>query len=71
MKPQPIVLDKHIQETEASIKTAEKLVGSKMPSPEDPEEKKKFAEEVDTPFYHYHDMPAEETEDTVETRKSI
>jgi len=58
-------------DTENSIKTAEKIVGAKMPSPDDPEQKEKFAKDVDTPFYHYHEMPAEETEDTVETRKSI
>lgn len=69
-KPQPIVLDKHILETDASIKTAEKMVGAKMPSPDDPEEKKKFEEEVETPFYHYHTAD-EESNDTVETRKSI
>lgn len=69
-KPQPIVLDKHILETDASIKTAEKMVGSKMPSPEDPEEKKRMEEEVDTPFYHYHTAD-EESIDTQETRKSI
>lgn len=70
MKPQAIVLDKHVIETDESIKTAEKLVGAKMPSPDDPEQKAKFAKEVDTPFYHYHTAD-EETEDTVETRKSI
>lgn len=70
MKPQPIVLDEHIQATDASIKTAEKIVGAKMPSPDDPEEIKKMEEEVNTPFYHYHTAD-EETEDTVETRKSI
>lgn len=37
MKPQAIVLDKHVIETDESIKTAEKLVGAKMPSPDDPE----------------------------------
>jgi hypothetical protein len=63
-------LDKHIIETDDSIKTAEKIVGSKMPSPDDPEERKKMESEVDTPFYHYH-TPDEESEDTVETRRSI
>ena len=53
MKPAPIVLDKHVIDTEDSIKTAEKIVGAKMPSPNDPEQKEKFAREVDTPFYHY------------------
>jgi len=41
-----------------------------MPSPEDPEEKKKMEEEVETPFYHYHTAD-EESIDTQETRKSI
>ena len=70
MKPAPIVLDKHVIDTEDSIKTAEKIVGAKMPSPNDPEQKEKFAKEVDTPFYHYA-SDADETEDTVETRRSI
>lgn len=70
LKPVPIVLDEHIQATDASIKTAEKMVGASMPSPDDPAQKEKFAKEVDTPFYHYA-TPDEETEDTVETRKSI
>ena len=69
-KPAAIVLDEHIQATDASIKQAEKMVGAKMPSPDDPEQKKKFEEEVDTPFYHYH-TAEEETEDTKETRRSI
>ena len=57
-------------DTEDSIKTAEKIVGAKMPSPNDPEQKEKFAKEVATPFYHYA-TDGDETEDTVETRKSI
>lgn len=51
-----------------SIKIAEDLVGGKMPSPNDPAQKKKV--EAGNTEYHLADSD-EETEDTLETRRSV
>lgn len=67
MTPQKLVPSEDMDNTEKSIKIAEELVGSKMGSPTDPVQKKKYAP---TPMYHLS-TPDEEEEDTRETRRSV
>jgi len=67
-KPQVFKDDKHeVTWTQDSLKTAEEIVGAKMPSPEDADQKKKYKA---TPKYHLADSD-DEDQDTVETRKSV
>ena len=58
-----------VKDTDNSIKIAEKLVGSKMPSPSDPEQKVKIAKEKHVQYY-FHDSD-DEDDDTYQTRKSL
>lgn len=67
MTPQKLENSEEVKTTDNSIKIAEELVGSKMASPLDPVQKKKYAP---TAMYHLH-TPEEEDEDTKETRRSV
>jgi hypothetical protein len=53
-----------------SIRAAEKIVGSRMPSPTDPDQIRKMITESNGPIYHFADDD-EEDHDTLETRKSV
>jgi len=66
----PVLVDdpEQVTDTLDSIKTAEGLVGGSMPSPDDPKQEKKVT--AGDTEYHLADSD-EETEDTVETRRSV